>query len=80
MDDQSDDQVRPVDPARRGQVAESTREAERADSEAGHAPDRMPSDEEEAIAERFPLEGSTAEHYRDMTEKGANAKGEGRVP
>jgi F0F1-type ATP synthase epsilon subunit len=64
---------------------EATVAAEEAEAAAGHTPDRPPTDQESADAEReF---GSTdeeerrrvAEHEKEMNELGAEAKGEGRI-
>lgn len=43
-------------------------------------PDRMPTAEEERLAEEQELPPGTAEHYREMAERGAHQRGEGRIP
>ena len=65
---------------------ESTSAAERHEAEAGHDPDRPATTDEEAAAERSlhdpELTGDqdeVAEHYREMTERGVQSKGEGRL-
>ena len=41
--------------------------------------DRMPTPEEERVAERTEIDESVAEHEREMAKRGANQKGEGRI-
>lgn len=44
-----------------------------------HEPDRMPTPEEEAAAERSgPVDPEAAESYKDALERGAAQKGEGK--
>lgn len=57
-----------------------TRNAERGEASAPHDADRAPTKEEEAAAEGNALEPETTEHFEEMAERGANQKGEGRVP
>jgi hypothetical protein len=57
-----------------------TRDAEREEAAAEHAPDRAPTREEEEAAERNSLDPETEAHAKEMAERGANQKGEGRVP
>jgi hypothetical protein len=58
-----------------------TREADRAAVHAPHTAEEELTPEEEAAAERAPVDGGdTAEHYREMTERGAHQQGEGRTP
>jgi hypothetical protein len=65
------DQTRPSD---------KTRAAEEADAKQKAEPDDMPTPGEEAAAERAgDLDPEVAEHYKEMTERGADQKGEGRV-
>jgi hypothetical protein len=60
---------------------ERTRAAEAADSQTHAAPDEPPTPEEEAAAERAGSPGDdVAEHYKEMTQRGAKQKGEGRLP
>lgn len=54
--------------------------------DAGHEPDRMPTDDEEQAAEKSARElresgeeESVAEHYEEMARRGAEEKGEGRI-
>jgi hypothetical protein len=58
---------------------EKTRKAGEADAKARHAPDRPPTADEEAAAPDE-ADDSTRAAYQEMTETGADAKGEGRVP
>jgi hypothetical protein len=70
-----DEQPRTTEPSDR------TDEFERADASQHAGADRMPTPEEEAAAERQPPPSEeAAEHYREMTDRGKNQKGEGRVP
>lgn len=57
-----------------------TRQADEASAGTEHKPDRMPTNEEEQATQGKKPSSSTAEHYKEMAEKGANQKGEGRVP
>jgi hypothetical protein len=70
----TDDRTRPND---------TTREAERAEAAAPHEPDHMPTPDEERRAEEgardVDLE-TTADHEREMAERGVNQQGEGRLP
>lgn len=58
----------------------ATRAAERreAKSRPGAGPPPTPADE--AAADENELDPEVPEHYEEMTERGANQKGEGRVP
>jgi hypothetical protein len=62
-------------------VTDETRTFEReADQSAEAVAGRGPTPGEDEAAERAePVSDETREAYRDMTEKGANQKGEGRV-
>lgn len=77
------DQDQNRDPAADEHLDEGTREADRADATTTAHADRMPTEEEEErLAERsadqVDLE-SVGEAYEEMAEKGAAAKGEGRI-
>ena len=61
--------------------SEATREAERQEAQAEHAPDREPTaNEERSAPERDDLEEGVAENFEEMAERGAKVKGEGEVP
>ena len=62
-------------------VSDATKEADRKAMNAEHGAPEVPTAAEMEAAERAgkPSPG-VAEHYEEMTEKGANQKGEGRVP
>ena len=62
-------------------ITQATKDAERQEANAEHGAQETLTPEEEAAAERAggPSD-ETREHYQEMTEKGANQKGEGRVP
>jgi hypothetical protein len=57
-----------------------TRDEERVDAQRSAGADREPTDEEAAAAEQNELDPEVAEHEREMAERGARQKGEGRVP
>jgi hypothetical protein len=60
---------------------DQTRAAEAVDARAHAEPDEMPTPEEEAAAERAGAsDKNVAEHYKEMSERGAQQKGEGRLP
>ena len=61
-------------------ISDETKAADRADAQAAHEPDRMPTPDEERKAEEHDLDPEAAENYKEMAERGANQKGEGRVP
>jgi hypothetical protein len=58
---------------------EETRQADRSALEAEHTAGQEPTPEEEQAAERNVVSPETPEHYREMTERGANQEGEGRI-
>lgn len=63
----------------------TTEEEDRAEADASHSADRAPTEDEERAAdearERYGDDAeSVAEHERSMSERGANDKGEGRIP
>lgn len=61
--------------------SEATREAERNEAHAEHAPDRPPTaNEERSAPDRGDLKEGVAENFDEMAERGANVKGEGEVP
>jgi hypothetical protein len=59
---------------------DETRATEREDAERTAGADRAPTPDEEAEAESRSLDPDVAEHEREMAERGANQKGEGRLP
>lgn len=62
-------------------VTDDTEKVEEQDAVATPDSGRAPTAEEEQAAERAdPPDEETREAYRDMTRKGAEAEGEGRVP
>jgi hypothetical protein len=66
------------------QPDEGTRQAERIDAGEAHVADRLPTDEEEAAAEGAAAEfagdrEAAAAHYEEMSDIGAEVKGEGRI-
>jgi hypothetical protein len=56
-----------------------TRAAEREDSHVESGADRMPTDEEEQLAELHDVDRKVATSAEEMYERGAKQKGEGRV-
>jgi len=57
-----------------------TRAEERREAKDTADAGREPTPEEEEAADLNEPDEEVAEHYREMTERGANQKGEGRVP
>lgn len=57
-----------------------TRDAERDDAAEPAGADRMPTKEEERLAEESTLDPSVAEHEADMLQHGVEQEGEGRIP
>jgi hypothetical protein len=64
---------------REPKISDATKAADRADAQATHEPDRMPTDEESAKAEQHQLDPNAAAHYEEMAERGAKQRGEGRI-
>ncbi|HUF84828.1 MAG TPA: hypothetical protein VMQ81_09590 [Acidimicrobiia bacterium] len=58
----------------------ATRAAERREAKSRPAPGGEPSPAEEAAADEHELDEEVPEHYEEMTERGADQQGEGRVP
>jgi hypothetical protein len=59
---------------------DATKQSEREDARTKAGSDRPPTPEEEAVAEQQPaLDPDVAENYKEMAERGANQKGEGRI-
>jgi hypothetical protein len=66
------------------ETTDATKRAEEVDATQEHRADRAPTREEEAAAEESAEEfagdrTAVAEHEKEMTDLGANAKGEGRI-
>lgn len=62
-------------------ITQATKDAERADAQAEHGAPQVPTAAESDAAERHGEASPEAkEHYQEYLEKGANAKGEGRLP
>lgn len=59
--------------------SKSTRAAEEEDAAVKPGADRMPTEEEEKLAEQHEVDRDVAEHAAEMYERGADQKGEGRV-
>lgn len=56
-----------------------TRAAEREEAGAAHDADREPTGDEAAAAETVELDPEVADHEKEMAERGAKQKGEGRI-
>ncbi len=56
-----------------------TRAAERGDARQPAGADRMPTPDEERLAEAHPSGESVAEHEEEMLDRGAHQRGEGRI-
>ena len=65
----------------RTQPDQTTRDAERRDAAVDASGGPVPTPEEEAAAERAPVDDLAAvgEHHDEMRERGANQKGEGKI-
>ena len=59
---------------------EATRSEERKDAHVPAGADRAPTAEEDELAKRQSLDPDVAKHEREMAERGAHQKGEGRTP
>ena len=64
----------------RTRPSDTTRHAEEADALAHAAPDKLPTKEEEAAAERGAEDPEVARSYDEALHRGADQKGEGRIP
>jgi hypothetical protein len=64
----------------RTRPSSETRAAEEQEARRGPVADRAPTADEEALAEGNDLPDSVVDHEHDMAERGANQKGEGRIP
>jgi hypothetical protein len=71
MSDRTSDRTRP---------SPETREAESREASRPASADRQPTSEEEALAQRNELDEGVVEHEKEMAERGAHQKGEGRIP
>ena len=59
---------------------DATKNTEREDAQVKAGSDRQPTPDEEAVAEAQPaVDADVAENYKEMAERGANQKGEGRI-
>ncbi len=58
---------------------EATRQVDEDDAKSAHKADRMPTAEEERIADGLEVDPDVAEAYEDAIERGANVKGEGQI-
>jgi hypothetical protein len=57
----------------------ATRQVDEDDARAGHAADRMPTADEERIADGLEVDPEVAEAYEAAIERGANVRGEGQI-
>lgn len=64
---------------RNERISDATHEADRRDADAKAGAGRGPTPEEEAAADKVELDPSVAEANKEAVERGANAKGEGRI-
>ncbi|HZQ26839.1 MAG TPA: hypothetical protein VFA94_03980 [Acidimicrobiales bacterium] len=58
---------------------DATRQADQAAADADHKASEVLLPEEEAAADRNKLDPEVEQHYKEMVEKGAGQKGEGRI-
>jgi hypothetical protein len=63
----------------RGEVTQGTRQAEEVDEKAAHGAEADGGDEGAEAAEDRVVDDDVRSHYREMTELGAQDKGEGRI-
>jgi hypothetical protein len=66
-----------MDPER---PSDATKAAERAEADRQAGADRMPTEDEERVAEQSSIDDDVREHEQDMAERGARQQGEGRIP
>ena len=59
---------------------QKTRDAEAREAKAEHEADRDATPEEAEVADALEPDADVAEHEREMAERGAHQKGEGRLP
>ncbi|MDQ3757309.1 MAG: hypothetical protein M3394_05635 [Actinomycetota bacterium] len=59
---------------------EQTRQADRDALDAPHSADTEPTADEERAAEQAEVSPDTPQHYQDMTDRGAEQEGEGKLP
>jgi hypothetical protein len=62
-----------------GAVSEETREVDRSDGAKQGKADRMPTPDEERVADELELDDDVAKNYKEAIETGANVKGEGQI-
>jgi hypothetical protein len=62
-----------------GEVSDETRAEEDREAGSKHISGRGPTPEEERDADGISLDESVAENYRDMTQRGVEERGEGRI-
>jgi hypothetical protein len=66
---------------KQARISDATKDADRKAMNAEHGAPEVPTAAESEAAERHgKASPETSEHYKDMTERGANQKGEGRLP
>ena len=66
--------------AKQERVSDATKETERREAHADHGAPQVPTAAEAAAADQNTVSPETRENYEEMTERGANQQGEGRVP
>lgn len=60
-------------------ISDATKAEDRKDAHTTAHADRMPTPEEEAAAEKNRLDPDAARAYKEAAERGAKARGEGRI-
>jgi hypothetical protein len=63
----------------KARVDDATVQVDEEDARAQHRADRMPTPEEERIADELELDPDVADAYEEAIERGANVKGEGQI-
>lgn len=67
------------DPTNPDAVDEATRAVDEEDARVTGRADRMPTPDEERIADELELDPDVAEAYEDAIERGAKVRGEGQI-
>ncbi len=73
------DQRQFEDDDRQRNISDATRGAEEEDFEGTHNADRPPTSDEDAVLDDRSVDPAVRERYNEMTERGRNERGEGRI-
>lgn len=61
-------------------ISESTRQEEEKEAQSAHRADRSPTSDEEEVLSDEEVDDDVRSHYEEMTARGVEEKGEGRIP